>query len=71
MRGVVIDIETERSLRMVAAAGPLCVHGAVLSADGTAVVLDVPQGTEFTPGAAIALGNALVHLGELAKGAER
>ena len=63
----IVDLEAFKSLRMAEQSGPLCVHGAALSKDGTAVVMDVPEGTELTGDAAITLGHTLVHLGELAK----
>lgn len=62
----VIDLEVERSLRIVEALGPANYTGARLSEDGAKVVLEVGSG-ELQPGAAETLGLRLLELAKVAR----
>ena len=63
----IIDLEVERSMRMVEALGPLQTVGFALSEDGCSVLCDIPEGYVLTPEEAISLGITLQQLGETAK----
>jgi hypothetical protein len=64
---VYVDFEDALNERIRRELGPLRCGGVALSEDNRSVLVDIPEGYALDPRQAIALGNTLIHLGEIAK----